>query len=88
MRELCPLDVIRSMAGRDKNRLMVIISVKDEEYVYVADGKLRTLARPKLKKKKHIRYEGIKLTDITSDKTIKTQINAIIDRRNEKLGKK
>lgn len=42
-----------SRAGHDKHRLYVIIEV-DEEYVYLVDGKIRTLDKPKKKKKKHI----------------------------------
>ena len=43
----------RSMAGHDKGHVYVIIDV-DEAYVYLVDGVLRTLARPKKKKKKHV----------------------------------
>lgn len=42
-----------SKAGHDKNTVYVIIR-EDSEYVYLADGKTRTLAAPKKKNKKHI----------------------------------
>ncbi|MCM1047323.1 MAG: hypothetical protein NC433_02730 [Clostridiales bacterium] len=42
-----------SKAGHDKGLVYVIIS-EDAEYVYLADGKLRTVAKPKKKNKKHI----------------------------------
>lgn len=45
--------LVRSMAGHDKDNLFIILS-ESEEYVYLVDGKLRTLEKPKCKKKKHI----------------------------------
>lgn len=42
-----------SRAGHDSGRVYVIIGT-DGAYVYLADGKIRTLDRPKKKKKKHI----------------------------------
>ncbi|MBR1692356.1 MAG: KOW domain-containing RNA-binding protein [Lachnospiraceae bacterium] len=43
----------KSKAGHDKDRIYVIVS-EDAEYVYLADGRIRTAATPKKKKKKHI----------------------------------
>lgn len=43
----------RSMAGHDKNRLYIIIR-EESEYVYLSEGNLRTVEKPKKKKKKHI----------------------------------
>lgn len=42
-----------SKAGHDKNTVYVIIK-EETEYVYLADGRLKTLAKPKRKNKKHI----------------------------------
>ena len=42
-----------SKAGHDKNTVYVIIK-EEAEYVYLVDGKIRTLAKPKKKNKKHI----------------------------------
>lgn len=42
-----------SKAGHDKNSVYVIIR-EDGEYIYVADGRIRTTGRPKRKNKKHI----------------------------------
>ena len=42
-----------SKAGHDKNTVYVITDA-DDEYVYLADGKIRTLDKPKKKKRKHI----------------------------------
>ena len=43
----------RSKAGHDAGKVYVIIDV-DDTYVYLADGRIRTLERPKKKKKKHV----------------------------------
>ena len=43
----------RSKAGHDKDQIFVIIKT-EQEYVYLADGKTRTVCRPKKKKQKHI----------------------------------
>lgn len=45
--------VVFSKCGRDKNKPFIIVGI-EEEYVYLADGKLRKIDSPKLKKKKHI----------------------------------
>ena len=42
-----------SKAGHDKNKIYVIIK-EDAEYVWLADGKIKTVEKPKKKKKKHI----------------------------------
>ena len=42
-----------SKAGHDKDTVYVIIR-EEGEYIYVADGRGRTVERPKRKNKKHI----------------------------------
>ncbi len=46
-------DVVRSIKGRDKDRLLVVIKVENEK-VFVVDGKERKLAKPKSKNPKHL----------------------------------
>ena len=43
----------RSKAGHSKEKIYIIID-ETEEYVYLSDGKIRTLENPKRKKRKHI----------------------------------
>ena len=43
----------KSKAGHDKGRVYVILKT-DETYVYLVDGKIRTMDKPKKKKKKHV----------------------------------
>ena len=45
---------VRSVAGRDTGKIYVILA-SDTEYVYLVDGKIRTMDRPKKKNKKHVR---------------------------------
>lgn len=42
-----------SLAGHDKGQLYIIIR-EEGEYVYVADGRLKSIENPKRKNKKHI----------------------------------
>ena len=45
-----------SKAGRDRGSLYVIIE-EAGEYVYLADGRNRTISRPKRKNRKHIQIK-------------------------------
>ena len=42
-----------SKAGHDKDKIYVIIR-EDTEYVWLADGRIKTVSNPKKKRKKHI----------------------------------
>ncbi len=43
----------RSLAGHDRGKLYIIIRA-EAEYVWVADGRCHTAAKPKKKNRKHI----------------------------------
>ena len=43
----------KSKAGHDKGHVYLVCEA-DEAYVYLTDGKLRTLSNPKKKKRKHV----------------------------------
>lgn len=53
MREFKKGMLAKSKAGHDAGRLYVIMKA-DSEYVYLADGTLRTLERLKKKRRRHI----------------------------------
>lgn len=61
--------LVRSKAGHDAGTVYVIINV-DDAYVYLVDGKIRTLARPKKKKKKHVQII-LKKYDVSSADDVK-----------------
>ncbi|NLK75359.1 MAG: hypothetical protein GX288_08745 [Clostridiales bacterium] len=64
-----------SKQGHDFGRLYVIIS-KDNEYIYLVDGKIRTLQRPKKKKVKHVNllnYYDSELIDKIKDNKVRDE---------------
>ena len=46
-------DVVVSTAGHDQGEIFYVIST-DDRYLYLANGKDRTLDKPKRKKRKHV----------------------------------
>jgi hypothetical protein len=50
-----------SLKGRDKGRAFVVLCELDADFVLAADGSLRTLARPKKKRRRHLRAIGHEL---------------------------
>ncbi len=49
--------VVESRAGRDRGRSFLVVAVEDAQFVFVADGCLRKLEKPKRKKLKHLRLQ-------------------------------
>ncbi len=47
--------IATSVKGRDAGRSFIIVGNIDENYVYICDGILRKLVKPKLKKIKHLK---------------------------------
>ena len=45
--------LVKSKAGHDEGNVYIIVET-DAQYVYLVDGKIRTLDRPKRKKRKHV----------------------------------
>lgn len=46
--------LVKSTAGRDCGRFFVVIGEMDEKYILLADGDLRQMDSPKIKKVKHV----------------------------------
>lgn len=61
-----------SKAGHDKTKLYIIIN-EDLEYVYLVDGDLKPLDKPKKKSKKHIQIIN-KVDEIIQNKLDTKQI--------------
>ena len=55
--------IVKSKAGRDKERIFLICQVVDEQFVLVCDGNLRKLNNPKKKKVKHLMIYNTVLTE-------------------------
>jgi Ribosomal protein L14E/L6E/L27E len=51
--------VVSSKAGRDKDKFFIILGVLDDEYVYISDGLLRSVDKPKKKKVKHLALTNV-----------------------------
>ena len=74
--------LVRSKAGHDAGEIFIITGTEDA-YVYLADGRLRTLQKPKKKKKKHVqptRYWDQKVTEAieSSRPTVDEEIRLFI----------
>ncbi|MDE5737605.1 MAG: KOW domain-containing RNA-binding protein [Oscillospiraceae bacterium] len=50
--------IVRAIAGKEQDNFYCIINL-DKNFVYLADGKHRTLEQPKRKNKKHVRATGV-----------------------------
>lgn len=81
--------IVRSRAGRDKNRFFIVVMLQDEDYVYIADGDLRKIEKPKLKKIKHLaktNYFAKEIADnldidaTVSNATIRKALKQIVDK--------
>ncbi len=46
--------IVRSKKGRDEGEVFIILKIIDDKYIYLVDGKMRKLCKPKKKKVKHL----------------------------------
>lgn len=67
--------IVKSKAGRDKDRVFIVSQILDEQYVLVCDGDLRKLSSPKKKKVKHLVIYNTVLTEFAE----KLQSNKNLD---------
>lgn len=51
--------LVRSLAGHDKGEIFLIIKEEADD-VFLADGRNRTVAKPKRKKKKHVQIFSVR----------------------------
>ncbi len=75
MNEFTIGSLVIATAGHDSGKYYVIISM-DQEYVYLVDGRIRTLERPKKKKSIHIRMLSeydLSLADKVKLNTVKNE---------------
>lgn len=79
----------KSKAGHDKDTIYIIIK-EDTEYVYLVDGKYKTIDRPKKKRKKHIQpilkddeqiTQKLKNSHVITNEDIKKAIKKSFDRK-------
>ena len=53
--------IVYSTAGRDKKRPFLVVTVIDDRTVGVADGKLRSVSKPKPKNIRHVRFADLSI---------------------------
>ena len=58
MDDIYPSLFVQSIAGRDKGKIFVVLSVQEENYVLISDGRMRKTDHPKRKKMKHLKALG------------------------------
>ena len=73
-----PGRVVVSKAGRDEGRALVVLALEGEEHALVADGRLRTVAKPKRKKFKHLTAKPVCIDGIQEKLTKNTLLDAEI----------
>lgn len=73
--------VVRSKNGRDIGKVFIVLSIVDDNYVKIVDGKRRTLEKPKLKKIKHLDVYNKVFDEIESKQLGKYQFNDAYIRR-------
>lgn len=57
--ELLLGQLVYSKAGRDKGKAFLVTSIADDSFVYLVDGEMRRLEKPKRKNVKHLHNTGI-----------------------------
>lgn len=86
-REVTIGQLVKSKAGRDKDRVFVVIDIIDELYVIIADGDLRKAEKAKKKKIKHLSKYNIISEEIQKRHNSHKKISNLMLRREiEKLG--
>ena len=56
MEDIVISNIVRSLKGRDSGRVFAVVGIPKENFVSLADGKLRRIESPKLKKLKHVEF--------------------------------
>lgn len=76
----------KSKAGHDAGHIYVIMDI-DDTYVYLADGRIRTVEKPKKKKRKHVQlicreYDAAAVDNVAVKRILKEFNNAIKEEEN------
>lgn len=74
-KELTVGQVVKSRAGRDAEKVFLILDIVDEQNVHIVDGELRKLDNPKKKKVKHLIVYKTVATEFKQKLDEKSMIN-------------
>ena len=71
-------NIVKSLKGHDTDRVYIVVSKVNEDFVLVVDGKYRKLDNPKLKRIKHLEViaDSEMPKDLT-DKAVKDIVKSI-----------
>ncbi|MCJ7687954.1 MAG: KOW domain-containing RNA-binding protein [Clostridiaceae bacterium] len=75
--------VANSKAGRDMHRSFIVVGILNSEYVYISDGQLRKIEKPKKKKLKHLNFtetiaEEIRVMILSKKKVTNSKIEKFL----------
>lgn len=82
--------VVYSKCGRDCGRPFIVLDF-DNEYVFIADGKLRLIDKPKKKKQRHVQMthfidlnikEKIEKNQYLNDSDVRKSLEAYVNKEN------
>ena len=79
--------IVYSKAGRDFGRKFIVIGIIDETYLYISDGSLRRIEKPKKKKIKHLTMtieviEAIQMKLNKKEKVTNSEIRKALNSKN------
>lgn len=78
--------VVKALAGRDKEKIFLVVGIIDDNNVYLADGAGRKIESPKRKKIKHLQKynlisksvnEKLVKGDVVENSEIKKELSAL-----------
>ncbi len=77
--EICKGSLVYSRAGRDKGELFLVLKVENG-YVYLTDGDLRRVSKPKKKKILHINKTNkvLEVNDNMTDSDVKKALQEFV----------
>lgn len=82
--------LVRSMAGRDRNDYYLILGLVSERFILVADGKKHPIAKPKKKNLKHVKILMLVAKEIEEmllkgESILDSQVSSAINRLKNEL---
>ncbi len=82
-------EVVYSVAGRDKQKALVVIGLKEDKLL-VVDGKERPLERPKAKSPRHLKSAGsyLEKENLKSNKSLRKALWSFNNEMNSGEGAK
>lgn len=73
--DIHPGDIVYSKAGRDQDKYFIVLKQADENHVFICDGDIRRVDKPKRKKIKHLKLMN-DLQNVSEDvQYVKDKIN-------------